>query len=90
MENFDRDFRRLRDELAWRCYKIGNLAGLYGIDDPPCVFWIAPFYGFFHAPWFLAQAIALPCDGFAQAVVVGIVMAVATHGAHRTAVWMFR
>lgn len=24
-------------------------------------FWIAPFYGFFHAPWFIAQTIASPC-----------------------------
>ena len=54
-------------------------------------FWIAPFYGFFHAPWFLAQTVALSCDGrpFAQALVAGVVMAVAAYGGHRTAAWMF-
>ncbi len=53
-------------------------------------FWIAPFYGFFHAPWFLAQTVALPCDGrpFAQALVAGVAMAVAAYGGHRTAIWM--
>lgn len=53
-------------------------------------FWIAPFYGFFYAPWFLAQTVALSCDGrpFAQALVAGIAMAVAAYGGHRTAVWM--
>lgn len=25
--------------------------------------WIAPFYGFFHAPWFLAQSVVMPCAG---------------------------
>ncbi len=50
-------------------------------------FWIAPFYGFFHAPWFLAQAVALPCEGrpFTQVVVAGIAMAVAAVGGHWTA-----
>jgi hypothetical protein len=27
------------------------------------LFWIAPFYGFFHGPWLLGQGIALSCDG---------------------------
>lgn len=55
-------------------------------------FWIAPFYGFFHAPWFLAQSAALPCDGrpFAQVAVVGLAMAVAAFGGHWTARWMIR
>ena len=54
-------------------------------------FWIAPFYGFFHAPWFLAQTVALSCDGrpFAQALVAGVAMAVAAYGGYRTAAWMF-
>ena len=55
-------------------------------------FWIAPFYGFFHAPWFLAQAVTLPCEGrpFAQALVAGVAMAVAAVGGHWTARWMIR
>jgi hypothetical protein len=55
-------------------------------------FWIAPFYGFFHAPWFLAQTVVAPCDGrpLVQALVVGIAMAVAAHGGHRTASWMLK
>lgn len=54
-------------------------------------FWIAPFYGFFHAPWFLAQSILLPCDGRAlpQAVTVALGMAVATVAGRRAATWMF-
>ena len=55
-------------------------------------FWIAPFYGFFHAPWFLAQTVVLPCEGrpFVQALIAGVAMAVAAYGGHRTASWMFR
>ena len=55
-------------------------------------FWIAPFYGFFHAPWFLAQTLALPCDGrpLTQAIIVGTAMAVAALGGHCTASWMFK
>ena len=55
-------------------------------------FWIAPFYGLFHAPWFLAQAVTLQCEGrpFAQVAIVGIAMAVATVGGHWTARWMVR
>ena len=55
-------------------------------------FWIAPFYGFFHAPWFLAQTVVARCDGrpLMQAFVVGIAMAVAAYGGHRTASWMFK
>ena len=54
-------------------------------------FWIAPFYGFFHAPWFLAQTVAAPCDGrsLAQAIVVALGMAVATVAGRRSAIWMF-
>ena len=55
-------------------------------------FWIAPFYGFFHAPWFLAQTVALPCDGrpFIQALIVGVAMVVAALGGQGTARWMFK
>ena len=55
-------------------------------------FWIAPFYGFFHAPWFLAQTLALPCEGrpLIQAIIVGVAMAVAALGGHCTASWMFK
>jgi hypothetical protein len=55
-------------------------------------FWIAPFYGFFHAPWFLAQTVALPCDGLpiVQAIVVVLSLAIAASAGRRTAVWMIR
>ena len=55
-------------------------------------FWIAPFYGFFHAPWFLAQTLALPCEArpLTQAVIVGVAMAVAALGGHCTTSWMFK
>ena len=55
-------------------------------------FWIAPFYGFFHAPWFLAQALALPCDDrpLAQAIIVVLGMVAAASAGRRTAIWMLR
>ena len=54
-------------------------------------FWIAPFYGFFHAPWFFAQTIVVPCDGrpLTQAIIVVLGMAVATFAGQRSATWMF-
>ena len=53
-------------------------------------FWIAPFYGFFHAPWFLAQTVILPCDGrpLPQAVTVVLGMIVSTVAGRRAAMWM--
>ena len=53
-------------------------------------FWIAPFYGFFHAPWFLAQAIVIPCDGrpLAQAIIVMLGMVIAASAGRRTATWL--
>ena len=41
--------------------------------------WIAPFYGFFHPPWYLAQSLMLPCAGrtHLQAVIVAVAMTVA-------------
>jgi hypothetical protein len=54
-------------------------------------FWIAPFYGFFHAPWFLAQVIAIPCDGrpLAQAIIVTLGMVIAASAGRRTATWLY-
>ena len=54
-------------------------------------FWIAPFYGFFHAPWFLAQTAVLPCEGrpLPQVLIVVLGMAVATVAGRRAASWMF-
>ena len=54
-------------------------------------FWIAPFYGFFHAPWFLAQTVVVPCDGrpLPQAIIVVLGMAIATVAGQRAATWMF-
>jgi hypothetical protein len=55
-------------------------------------FWIAPFYGFFHAPWFLAQTVVLPCDGrpLVQAIIVVLGMVVAASAGRQTAIWMLR
>lgn len=55
-------------------------------------FWIAPFYGFFHAPWFLAQTVVIPCDDrpWAQAIIVVLGMVVAASAGRRTAIWMLR
>ena len=55
-------------------------------------FWIAPFYGFFHGPWFLAQTVVLPCDGrpLTQAIIIVLGMVVAASAGRRTAIWMFR
>lgn len=54
-------------------------------------FWIAPFYGFFHAPWFLAQTVAVPCDDrpLAQAIAVVLGMVVAAIAGRRTSTWLF-
>jgi hypothetical protein len=53
-------------------------------------FWIAPFYGFFHAPWFLAQAIVIPCDGrpLTQAIIFMLGMVIAASAGRRTATWL--
>jgi hypothetical protein len=55
-------------------------------------FWIAPFYGFFHAPWFLAQTIAMPCAGrpLAQGIVIVLGMVAAAIAGRQTATWMMR
>jgi hypothetical protein len=55
-------------------------------------FWIAPFYGFFHAPWMLAQAIMSPCAGrpLLQVIAAAAGMAFATDASRRLASWMFQ
>lgn len=55
-------------------------------------FWIAPFYGFFHAPWFLAQTIASPCADrpLIQSLVVAAGMVIAAEAGQRLADWLFR
>ncbi|MBD3773149.1 MAG: hypothetical protein IE921_06170 [Rhodobacteraceae bacterium] len=54
-------------------------------------FWIAPFYGFFHAPWFLAQTIASPCADrpLDQSLIVAAGMVIAAEGGRRLADWLF-
>ena len=55
-------------------------------------FWIAPFYGFFHAPWFLAQAIIFPCAGrpSAEVALVVVGMIVAGIAGWRLSFWLTR
>ncbi len=55
-------------------------------------FWIAPFYGFFHAPWFLAQTIASPCADrpLVQSLIVTAGMVIAAEAGRRLADWLFR
>ncbi len=55
-------------------------------------FWIAPFYGFFHAPWFLAQTIALPCADrpLAQSLITAAGMVIAAEVGRHLADWLFR
>ena len=53
--------------------------------------WIAPFYGFFYSPWFVAQTIVLTCSGrpMVQSLLVGAVMILADVAGARAATWMF-
>lgn len=55
-------------------------------------FWIAPFYGFFHAPWFLAQTIASPCADrpLVQSLIVAAGMMIAAEAGQRLASWSFQ
>jgi len=55
-------------------------------------FWIAPFYGFFHAPWFLAQTIASACADrpLAQSLITAAGMVIAAEVGRRLADWLFR
>jgi hypothetical protein len=54
-------------------------------------FWIAPFYGFFHAPWFLAQTIASSCADrpLVQSLIVAAGMVMAAAVGRRLANWLF-
>ena len=53
-------------------------------------FWIAPFYGFFHAPWFMAQTVLPPMRGpvLPQAIIAVLGMALTTEAGRRAARWM--
>ena len=55
------------------------------------LFWVAPFYGFFHAPWFLAQSLAIRCDGrsTAELLVVTVAMVLSAIGGASVGAWMF-
>lgn len=52
--------------------------------------WIAPFYGFFHAPWFLAQTLSMPCPDrpLPQALIAAIVMGATAYVGLRVSAWM--
>lgn len=54
------------------------------------LFWIAPFYGFFHAPWFLAQSLLMPCPerSLAQTMVAAVLMGLTAYAGVRVAAWM--
>jgi hypothetical protein len=53
--------------------------------------WIAPFYGFFYAPWFLALSLAVPCADrpLGQVAIAALAMAVSAHGGYRVGTWMY-
>lgn len=55
-------------------------------------FWIAPFYGFFHAPWFLAQTIASPCANRlpVQSLIAAAGMLIGAEMGRRLADWSFQ
>lgn len=54
-------------------------------------FWIAPFYGFFYAPWFLALTIASPCADrpLIQSLIAAVGMLIAAEMGRRLADWLF-
>lgn len=56
------------------------------------VFWIAPFFGYFYGPWFLAQAVVMPCPGRSQyqSMVVAIVMIPAAAVGRMLARWLLK
>ena len=58
---------------------------------PIMLSWIAPFYGFFHAPWFLAQSVVMPCSGrpITQCLIGAVAMMVAALAGKRVADWMY-
>ncbi len=58
---------------------------------PIMLSWIAPYYGFFHAPWFLAQSVVVPCSGrpITQCLISAVAMIVAALAGKRVADWMY-
>ena len=58
---------------------------------PIMLAWIAPFYGFFHAPWFLAQSFVIACPDrpIAQCVIAAMILVLAALAGARAAAWMF-
>ena len=55
-------------------------------------FWIAPWYGFFHAPAFLAQVIFYPCEGRSLTTIfLSVITMAASHViGRRLAAWFLR
>jgi hypothetical protein len=55
------------------------------------LFWIAPFYGFFHGPWWLAMAMVAPCDvrSALDVMIAGGLMLVGVLAGQAAARWMF-
>jgi hypothetical protein len=53
--------------------------------------WIAPFYGFFYSPWFVAQTLILDCSGrpVVQSLLVGAAMILADIAGAWVAACMF-
>ncbi len=64
---------------------------LYEALIPIALCWIAPFYGFFHAPWFLAQSLMIPCADrpIAQYLIAAAAMTLAALLGARLTAWMF-
>jgi hypothetical protein len=58
---------------------------------PIMLSWIAPLYGFFHAPWFLAQSVVVPCSGrtIIQCLIGAVAMMVAALAGKRVANWTY-
>ena len=55
------------------------------------LFWIAPFYGFFHGPWLLGQGLALACDGrpLATVILAAAGMLIAAEAGRSSARWLW-
>lgn len=58
---------------------------------PIMLSWLAPFYAFFHAPWFLAQSFIVPCSDrpASQCLIGAVAMIVAALAGQRVAAWMY-
>ncbi len=70
--------------------KLRKLRHPYQALIPIALCWIAPFYGFFHPPWFLAQSLMLPCADrtHLQAVIVAAAMTVAALLGQQVMAWL--